>query len=102
MRRTRRFITESYEILGVTPATPKEEIKRAFKRIILEHHPDTKGEEDKEAYGEASRIYIEAYKAVTDEAFLARVKAFEDGTIGRNQDCYCGSEKKYKQCCANA
>jgi len=102
MRRTRQFITEAYEILGVTPATPKDEIKRAFKRIILEHHPDTKEDHEKEGYGEASRIYIEAYKAITDEEFLARVKAFEDGSIGRNQDCYCGSEKKYKQCCAKA
>ena len=24
---------------------------------------------------------------------------FETGKTGRNQDCYCGSEKKYKQCC---
>jgi DnaJ-class molecular chaperone len=99
MKRTRTFLTEAYEVLGVTPETPKEEVKRAFKKIIMVHHPDTQGEENKAGYEEASKIYIEAYKAITDEEFLAKVKGFEDGTIGRNQDCYCGSEKKYKQCC---
>jgi molecular chaperone DnaJ len=99
---TKEFIAQSYEILGVTPETPKEEIKRAFKRIIMRHHPDTQGTENQEGYEEASKIYIESYKVITDDAFLARVKGFEDGTIGKNQECYCESEKKYKQCCGKA
>jgi molecular chaperone DnaJ len=97
--RTKKHIRECYEILGVTKETPKDEVKRAFKKIIMQHHPDTKEDHEKEGYGEASKIYIDAYKIVTDDAFLTRVEAFESGAIGQNQDCYCGSETKYKQCC---
>ena len=97
--RTKQHIVECYEILGVTPETPKEEVKRAFKKIIMQHHPDTKGDHEKEGYEEASKIYIDAYKIITDEEFLQKVADFESGKIGRNQECYCGSEKKYKQCC---
>jgi DnaJ-class molecular chaperone len=99
MDKTKRYIAECYEIMGVTPETPKEEIKRKFKSIIMAHHPDQKEHHEKEKYGEASKIYIEAYKTITDDAFLERVKDFESGKIGKNQECYCGSEKKYKQCC---
>jgi DnaJ-class molecular chaperone len=97
--RTKKHIAECYEILSVEPTTPTEEVKRAFKRIILEHHPDRRQEHEKERYEEAAKIYIDAYKTITDEAFLQTVADFESGRIGKNQDCYCGSEQKYKQCC---
>lgn len=97
--RTKRHIQECYEILGVTPETSPEDVKRAFKKIIMVHHPDTKEDHEKEGYEEASKIYIDAYKIVTDKEFLQRVAEFESGKIGKNQDCYCGSEKKYKHCC---
>jgi DnaJ-class molecular chaperone len=99
MQRTKKAIEESHEILGVTRSTPKEEMKSKFKRLIMAHHPDHKEEADKERYEEASKIYIHAYKVVTDEEFMAKVEAYETGKIGKNQDCYCESEKKYKHCC---
>ena len=99
MRRTKKHIKECYEILGVTPQTPKDEIKRAFKKIIMEHHPDRKEAHEKDGYEEASKIYIDAYKVITDEEFLAKVDDFHSGKIGKNQECYCESDKKFKQCC---
>ncbi len=99
MRKTKRYIAECYEILGATPETPVEEIKRAFKKIIMRHHPDTREAHERGAYEEASKIYIDAYKTVTDEEFMAKVRGLESGTLGKNQECYCGSERKYKQCC---
>jgi molecular chaperone DnaJ len=99
MLKTKQHIQECYEILGVTPQTPKDEVKRAFKKIIMKHHPDTKEEHEKAGHEEASKIYIDAYKIVTDEEFLTKVADFESGKTGKNQDCYCGSEKKYKHCC---
>jgi DnaJ-class molecular chaperone len=97
--KTKQHIAECYEILGVTPDTPPEEIKRAFKKKIMLHHPDTKEEHEKKGHEEASKIYIDAYKTLTDEEFMAKVKGFENGILGKNQECYCGSEKKYKHCC---
>lgn len=97
--RTKKYVQECYDIFGVTPDTPAEEIKRAFKRTIMKHHPDTKADDEKAMYEEASKIYIDAYKCITDTEFMAKKKGFEEGTIGKNQECYCGSEKKYKQCC---
>ena len=99
MNRTKQHIDECHEILGVTRQTPKDEVKRVFKKIIMQHHPDMKESHEKEKYEEASKIYIDAYKVVSDEEFMAKVDAFESGKIGRNQDCYCESEKKYKHCC---
>jgi molecular chaperone DnaJ len=99
MLKTKQHIQECYEILGVTPQTPKDEVKRAFKKIIMKHHPDTKEEHEKPGHEEASKIYIDAYKIITDEEFLTKVADFESGKTGKNQDCYCGSEKKYKHCC---
>ena len=99
MRRTRKHIAECHEVLGVTPETPREEVKRAFKRIIMKHHPDLKIDDEKVVAEEVSKLYIEAYKVITDDEFLAKVAAFESGATGKNQPCYCESDKKYKHCC---
>jgi|GEM_PF-3666940 len=99
MRRTKAIIEECHEILEVTRGAPREEVKRKFKKIIMLHHPDHKEEHEKGKYEEASKVYIDAYKVVSDEEFMAKVDAYESGKIGKNQDCYCESEKKYKHCC---
>lgn len=97
--RTKKYVAECYEILGVTPETPKEDVKRAFKKLIMAHHPDRKEDHEKDNYEEASKVFIEAYKTITDEEFMETVAGFENGTTGKNQECYCGSEEKYKKCC---
>ncbi len=33
-------IDESYDILGVKPDTPMAEVKRAYRRLMSQHHPD--------------------------------------------------------------
>ena len=50
-----------YEILGVSKTTNKEDIKKAYKRLALEHHPDKGG--DAEKFKEIS----EAYAVLTDD-----------------------------------
>ncbi|MBI2106999.1 molecular chaperone DnaJ [Candidatus Woesearchaeota archaeon] len=50
-----------YEILGVSKTTSKEDIKKAYKRLALEHHPDKGG--DAEKFKEIS----EAYAVLSDD-----------------------------------
>jgi len=50
-----------YEILGVSKATSKDEIKKAYKKLALEHHPDKGG--NAERFKEIS----EAYAVLSDD-----------------------------------
>lgn len=51
-----------YEILGVTKSASQEEIKKAFRKLAHEHHPDKKGGNEAK-FKEAS----EAYQVLSDE-----------------------------------
>jgi len=44
-----------YDILGVQPTTSNEEIKRAYRKLSLKHHPDRGGDEEK--FKELSAAY---------------------------------------------
>ena len=39
--RTRNKSTDYYAILGLTPAATLADIKRAYRRLARQHHPDT-------------------------------------------------------------
>lgn len=56
-----------YDILGVQPSADAEEIKRAFRRLAHQHHPDKVG-------GDAERFkrLNEAYQVLSDPAKRAR------------------------------
>ncbi|UJF32221.1 J domain-containing protein [Paenibacillus hexagrammi] len=56
----------SYDILGVSPNASQEEIKKAYRKLAKQHHPDANGgsAESQQRFMEIS----EAYKAVGDEA----------------------------------
>lgn len=50
-----------YEILGVKKDASQDEIKKAYRKLALEHHPDKGGDEEK--FKEAA----EAYETLSDE-----------------------------------
>ena len=55
-----------YEILGVNKSASKDEIKKAYRKLALKHHPDKKIKEIKpseEKFKEAS----EAYHVLSDD-----------------------------------
>lgn len=53
-----------YEILGVPRNATKEEIKRAYRRLVLQYHPDrNKSPEAEEKFKEIS----EAYAVLSDD-----------------------------------
>ncbi len=53
-----------YEILGVTPDTPTEEVKRVYRRLALQYHPD-RNPGNKEAE-ERFKDVQEAYEVLSD------------------------------------
>jgi DnaJ like chaperone protein len=36
----RQQIEDAYAVLGVSPEVTQDELKRAYKKLIIEHHPD--------------------------------------------------------------
>lgn len=46
-----------YDVLGVAPDAPADEIKRAYRQLARRYHPDISGEERGAAFIEVSRAY---------------------------------------------
>lgn len=61
-----RFDTDYYRILGVPPATTEDEIRRAYRRLALQWHPD-RNPGDPRA-GERFKEISEAYAVLVDPA----------------------------------
>ena len=64
--------SDYYSILGVAPDASKEEIKKAYRRLALKHHPD----KDKSPGAHERFIQInEAYLILSDDEARARYDA---------------------------
>jgi len=55
-----------YAILGVKKDASTEDIKRAYRRLAKEHHPDLQGEAHKAKAGEKFKEINEAYEVLSD------------------------------------
>ncbi len=74
-----------YEILGVSKTAEEREIKKAYKRLAMKHHPD-RNQGDKESESKFKEIK-EAYEILTDAQKRAAYDqyghaAFEQGGMG--------------------
>ncbi len=67
-----------YEILGVKKDASADEIKKAFRRAAVEHHPDRGGDEAK--FKEVN----EAYEVLKDESKRKRYDQFGHAGVGGN------------------
>ena len=71
-----------YELLGVSKSADEKEIKRAYKKLAMQYHPDrTKGDKEKE---EKFKEIQEAYEILSDKQKRANYDqyghaAFEQG-----------------------
>jgi molecular chaperone DnaJ len=57
-----------YEVLGVTRTANGEEIKRAYRRLAMKHHPDRHNGESKAEAELAFKECAEAYEVLSDDA----------------------------------
>lgn len=67
-----------YEVLGVSKDASADEIKKAFRRAAVEHHPDRGGDEAK--FKEVN----EAYEVLKDPAKKQRYDQFGHAGVGGN------------------
>src|SRR4051812_38038888 len=67
-----------YEILGVEKGASADEIKKAFRRAAIEHHPDRGGEEVK------FKEINEAYEVLKDPSKRQRYDQFGHAGVGAN------------------
>ncbi len=66
-----------YEILGVDRNASEEEIKKAYRRIARQHHPDTQtSEQEKKAAEETFKEINEAYATLSDQDKRRRYDTF--------------------------
>lgn len=65
-----------YEVLGISKSASADEIKKAYRRLAVEHHPDRGGDEAK--FKEAT----EAYEVLKDSAKRQRYDQFGHAGVG--------------------
>jgi molecular chaperone DnaJ len=65
-----------YEVLGVNKSASADEIKKAFRKLAIEHHPDRGGNEEK--FKEVN----EAYEVLKDESKRKRYDQFGHAGVG--------------------
>lgn len=65
-----------YEVLGVSKTASADEIKKAFRRLAVEHHPDRGGNEEK--FKEVN----EAYEVLKDSSKRQRYDQFGHAGVG--------------------
>src|SRR5205085_2549179 len=65
-----------YEVLGVGKSASPDEIKKAFRRLAVEHHPDRGGNEEK------FKEINEAYEILKDDSKRKRYDQFGHAGVG--------------------
>ncbi|MFZ0962542.1 MAG: molecular chaperone DnaJ [Terriglobia bacterium] len=70
-----------YEVLGVTRQASDQEIKSAYRRLALQHHPD-RNPESKEESEERFKEITEAYSVLADQQKRAAYDRYGHAVVG--------------------
>jgi molecular chaperone DnaJ len=68
-----------YDVLGISKNASADEIKKAFRKLAIEHHPDRGGQEDK------FKEINEAYEVLKDPEKRTRYDQFGHAGVGNDQ-----------------
>lgn len=71
-----------YEVLGVSKNATKEEIKKAYKKLAMQYHPDRAPEEKKKEYEEKFKELSEAAAVLGDEKKRQQYDQFGHASFG--------------------
>jgi DnaJ-class molecular chaperone len=88
-------LKDYYGVLGVNGNASTEDIKRAFRRLALQYHPDRNQENIREAEAKFKEIN-EAYEVLSDEEkrwrydSLMRLSGYRSGMMALNEDIFKG------------
>lgn len=67
-----------YEVLGISKSASPDEVKKAFRKLAVKHHPDKGGDEAK------FKEINEAYEVLKDESKRQRYDQFGHAGVGGN------------------
>ena len=65
-----------YEILGVTKTASQEEIKKTYRQLAMQFHPDKAPEDKKKEYEEKFKEMSESYAVLSDKKKKAQYDQF--------------------------
>ena len=63
-------VNSAYKILEIDPSASDDEVKKAYKKMAIKHHPDkveSLGEDVKKAAEEKFKSIVAAYEAIKKE-----------------------------------
>jgi molecular chaperone DnaJ len=84
-----------YKLLGVNKNSTKTEIKKAYKKLALKHHPDKASEENKKASEEKFKEISEAYAVLSDDSKRKQYDNFGHSDFNQNysqEDIFKGAD----------
>jgi curved DNA-binding protein CbpA len=77
--------SDPYVILNVQPGADSKEIKRAYRKLVLIHHPDTHAEESKARAGENFARLNAAYAYLTGKSDKLPKDSYQTSNTTRDQ-----------------